>query len=61
MFKNITINWKTTFLGIAGVVSVVAKWVKSGSIDWNDMPAIMTAAGLIYAKDSNVTGGTVQQ
>ena len=58
---NSVISWKTTFLGVAGIIAVIAKWVKSGSIDWNDMPAIMASAGLIYAKDSNVTGGTTQQ
>ena len=59
--EKIFVSWKTTFLGIAGIVAIVAKWVKAGSVDFNDIPAIMTAAGLVYAKDNNVTGGTVQQ
>lgn len=54
-------SWKTTFLGIAGIIAVIAKWVQHGAIDWNDMPTIMASAGLIVAKDNNVTGGSVQQ
>lgn len=54
-------SWKTTFLGIAGIVAVLAKWVKAGSVDFNDIPTIMASAGLVYAKDNNVTGGTTQQ
>lgn len=55
------VSWKTTFLGIAGIVAIVAKWVKAGSVDFNDIPSIMASAGLVYAKDNNVTGGTTQQ
>lgn len=55
------VSWKTTFLGIAGIIAVLAKWVQHGAIDWNDMPTIMASAGLIVAKDNNVTGGTTQQ
>lgn len=54
-------SWKTTFLGIAGIVAVIAKWVKAGSVDFNDIPTVMALAGSVYAKDSNVTGGTQQQ
>ena len=37
---NMFVSWKTTFLGIAGIVAIVAKWVKAGSIDFNDIPSI---------------------
>ena len=55
-------NWKTTLAGAAALLSVVAKIVVSGSIDWaTDGPAILAGIGLIAAKDHNVTGGTKQQ
>ena len=50
------VSWRTTFLGIAGVVAILAKWIESGVIDWSDMPAIMASLGLVAAKDANVTG-----
>lgn len=53
---NFMASWKTTFLGIAGVIAVVAKWVQAGHVDWNDMPTIMASLGVIVAKDANVTG-----
>jgi hypothetical protein len=57
---NLAINslasWRTTFLGLAGVIAILAKWVQSGVIDWSDMPAIMASLGLVAAKDANVTG-----
>ena len=56
IFLNAMVSWKTTFLGIAGVIAVVAKWVQAVAIDWSDMPAIMTALGLVVAKDANVIG-----
>lgn len=55
-------NWKTTFMGIAAILGVAAKVVNNGSIDWQtDMPTVLAGIGLLVAKDSNVTGGTVQQ
>ena len=53
---NSFVSWRTTFLGIAGVVAILAKWIESGVIDWSDMPAIMASLGLVAAKDANVTG-----
>ena len=53
---NSIVSWRTTFLGIAGVIAILAKWVESGVIDWSDMPAIMASRGLVAAKDANVTG-----
>lgn len=53
---NFLASWKTTFLGVAGIIAIVAKWVKAGSIDFNDMPTVMALAGSIYAKDNNVAG-----
>lgn len=56
LLLNSAISWRTTFLGFAGVVAILAKWVQSGVIDASDLPAIMASLGLIAAKDANVTG-----
>lgn len=53
---NLLASWKTTFLGVSGIIAVVAKWVQAGAVDWNDMPTIMASIGVILAKDNNVTG-----
>jgi len=55
-------NWKTTLAGIAALISVVAKVANGGAIDTaTDVPVVITAIGLLVAKDGNVTGGTVRQ
>ena len=60
-------NWKTTVTGILTIVvalgSAVLGFLKTGTIpDLGALVASITAGiGLITAKDSNVTGGTVQQ
>jgi hypothetical protein len=53
---NLLASWKTTFLGISGIIAVLAKWTQAGAVDWNDMPTIMASIGVILAKDNNVTG-----
>lgn len=56
---NALANWRTTFLGIAGIIAIIAKWVQSGSVDMNDAGTIwmlLTSMGLIAAKDATVTG-----
>lgn len=53
---NALASWKTTFLGIAGLVAVAAKFVKTGVIDATDWASITGSIGLIFAKDNNVTG-----
>lgn len=57
--KNILASPKTTFLGVAGIVAIVAKWVQSGNVDFNDFQAIwgiIVSLGLIVAKDASTTG-----
>ena len=56
-------SWKTTFLGVAAIIAVIAKWVQAGHIDPNDLPSlysdiiqILLGIGLIAAKDFDVTG-----
>lgn len=57
--QNIIASPKTTFLGVAAIVSIVAKWVQAGGVDFNDFNAIwgvMVGLGLIVAKDASTTG-----
>ena len=54
--KNIFASPKTTFLGVAAIVAVVAKWVQAGIIDFNDIPVILAGLTGVAAKDANVTG-----
>ena len=60
-------NWKTTVTGVLTIVvalgSAALGFFKTGTIpDLGALVAAVTAGiGLITAKDSNVTGGTVQQ
>lgn len=45
-------NWKTTLAGVSTILAIVAKVVSTGNVDWQiDGPAIITAIGLIVAKD----------
>jgi len=49
-------NWKTSILGVAAIVSVIAKWVQAGQVDFSDfnsLAAIIAGMGLIVAKDGN--------
>lgn len=62
MFKN----WKTTVFGTGGIVTALVDIVSNfatgtpDKINWTiDIPIIMTGLGLLFAKDGNVTGGTV--
>jgi hypothetical protein len=50
------LNWKTSILGVAAIVAVVAKWVQAGQIDFSDFNSIvgiLAGAGLIAAKDAS--------
>jgi uncharacterized membrane protein AbrB (regulator of aidB expression) len=61
-------NWKTTSTGItmvvSGIVGLYFAW-KSNNLNEGTITAclgsILGGIGLILAKDSNVTGGTIQQ
>lgn len=60
-------NWKTTVMGILTIIVALGNaalgFFKTGAIpDLGVLVAAITAGiGLITAKDSNVTGGTVVQ
>lgn len=56
-------NWKTTLAGMIGAVAtVVLPMVTGGAVSSKDVvtAAVLAALGF-FAKDSNVTGGTVEQ
>jgi hypothetical protein len=59
-------NWKTTGAGILGLLIAVgnlASMLKTGNIDGNilttNLGVISASIGAIFAKDFNVTGGSV--
>jgi len=61
-------NWKTTSAGILAIAGGITRFifaVKSGEFTeesiMTTLTAILAGIGLLLAKDSNVTGGTVQQ
>lgn len=60
-------NWKTTVTGILTIIVAITTaaltYFKTGAFpDVGALVAlIMTGIGLITAKDSNVTGGSVEQ
>lgn len=50
-------NWKTSLAGISAILAIVSKVIATGQVDWQtDGPAILTAIGLIVAKDAPPKG-----
>jgi predicted aconitase with swiveling domain len=59
-------SWKTTASGVIAVLVAVASaaeaLINGRPVDWATVAAaVMAGIGLIFAKDSNVTGGSVTQ
>ena len=60
-------NWKTTAAGGAAVLGVVVHVLNAVStgdfsgIGAADITSLIAGVGLLFAKDNNVTGGTVKQ
>ena len=61
-------NWKTTACGVLAGISAltdIGQQLLSGGMDtthlMTDWAAISAAAGLLFAKDHNVTGGDTHQ
>jgi len=59
-------NWKTTLAGVSAIFAAIGSlFTSTGAIDLSHLstilPAILAGFGLIFAKDSNVTGGTTSQ
>lgn len=66
--KSFLINWKTSATGLATVLGALATIITLLSHNPIDMNSVSTAVlaliggfGLLFAKDGNVTGGTVGQ
>ena len=50
-------SWKTTLAGVAALLAVLSKALTAGHLDFaTDVPAIMAAVGLLFAKDHNISG-----
>lgn len=49
-------NWKTTLMGLFGIISVIAKIATTKTIGPEDFASLSVSAGLIMAKDHNVSG-----
>lgn len=57
-----TKNWKTTIAGVLVAVLAAATYFGWLTQDQSlSITSLLTALGLIAAKDSNVTGGNVEQ
>lgn len=54
-------NWKTTVTGIITLITIGWKCFNAMAVGAEDVAAVTAAIGLIFAKDSNVTGGAVVQ
>ncbi len=56
-------NWRTTIAGaLAAAVIAIQPIVATGNVDWKAVGVAAAVAALGYfAKDNNVTGGTVAQ
>ena len=62
-------NWKTSAAGLAGLIAVVMVQIQAmydadpaTVANWGAVIAMIPVTGAcFFAKDSNVTGGTVQQ
>lgn len=51
-------SWKTTIGGVLAVATAVYHVIQGGALDSTTLTQILAGIGLIFAKDSNVTGGT---
>jgi hypothetical protein len=56
VITNMLVSWKTTILGLAAVMGVLAKWASAGAVDFNDIPTLMAGFAGMAAKDANVAG-----
>lgn len=54
-------NWKTSLSGIASIIGGISLFVNHPDQIEAAFTAVALGIGLIFAKDNNVTGGTVAQ
>ena len=65
--KSLLANWKTTSAGIAAILTGLTGLIHAANPDVpgpdlsTSMVSILGGLGLIFAKDGNVTGGSVRQ
>jgi len=66
--KSFLTNWKTTtagaaliFAGLGDLLTQLSAGSWDGTRLMADITGIISGAGLIFAKDGNVTGGSVRQ
>lgn len=55
--KKILKNWKTSLAGLGAILTGAAMIVKGNYVE--GIASVSAGIGLLKAKDSNVTGGTV--
>ena len=54
-------SWKTTLAAVSGLLALAVKVVSGGELTAADIAMVSGLIGLLFAKDSNVTGGTTPQ
>ena len=54
-------NWKTTLAGIASIIQGVSLFLNHPEQAEQAIGMVIIGFGLLFAKDNNVTGGTVKQ
>jgi hypothetical protein len=54
-------NWKTTLTGVVGAAAVILKTLFNVEIPTEAILTVTLFFIALFAKDSNVTGGTSQQ
>lgn len=54
-------NWKTTISGVASIVAGISMYVNDPLTINEAIGLVVVGLGLIFAKDSNVTGGNISQ
>lgn len=59
-------NWKTSLFGSTGIIAALFDIINNfamgtpENINWTvDIPILTTGIGLLFAKDGNVTGGSI--
>lgn len=54
-------NWRTTLSGVSSIIAGVTLYVNNPEQIEEAFALVSIGIGLIFAKDNNVTGGTVAQ
>ena len=58
--KSLVINWKTSVTGLATILAAVAHMLTTRTVGADDMTAIFTGVGLIFAKDGTTHSTAAQ-